>query len=509
MDMNNNICMNIMQHNSRRGALQGAAAPERKYRNVFAGRLLMLLMLFLLLGWSNGVMAQTKTVNWVIVALDGSRALTIKDQTVTVGANPIDAFPAKYKSPLLRNQDYTFYTDFEGAQSKDAGKQILTIPAELPSNDTIYVGYTVNKEYAKTQGFKSGFGYNIRRVGDNSWGETSYLVSNDYIDNNISNDANIAPKYTDEECAYFTTTNKPNLKAIYSGPASLKQGRFIWRLNMDDPYQITVQTLRDDEKRPYFGRYLTAREKWSGGNGFKDSRLKTWDIIQIDKRIWAFAIVPGNTEGSYKLLVADNMSQVPKEAGLDEQGHGYLNNARSGRPDNATFNNHTGSNLVKVYSDLEITLQTMTGFEYRVTTPLSKTAISAAHWIDLGDDNANKTTELAETLVMPEKLKRKFCTNYTFYSDKEFTHQVTTYQQVLDAGGTVIYVKYDVVDLPFQTSPNLEVANWYRLRITDKNGAAFFGCVNNNKAIIKGADDTYNNTYYFAFQGDPYELVCR
>lgn len=45
MDMNNNICMNIMQHNSRRGALQGSAAPERKYRNVFAGRLLMLLML--------------------------------------------------------------------------------------------------------------------------------------------------------------------------------------------------------------------------------------------------------------------------------------------------------------------------------------------------------------------------------------------------------------------------------------------------------------------------------
>ena len=68
--MNNNICMNIMQHNSRRGALQGSAAPERKYRNVFAGRLLMLLILLgLVFGKAWG--AKNPSIKYYIINNDG------------------------------------------------------------------------------------------------------------------------------------------------------------------------------------------------------------------------------------------------------------------------------------------------------------------------------------------------------------------------------------------------------------------------------------------------------
>ena len=455
---------------------------------------------------TSSVWAQSaKTVHWVVVALDGSRALTVKNQTATIGANAVDAFPAKYKSPLLEDSDYSFFTTFAGAQTRDPEAQFSTVPSSLPTNDTIYVAYNFRKSYAESKGFKSTFGYNIKRVGANTGGDNAYLVQNDYINGNIDNDKNTAPQLDKDECTYFTgSTNGKNVRLIYQNENSLKEGRFIWRFYIDDPYQIRIQTMRDDGLHAlYYGRYLTAKEKWSNGSGFRDSRVAEWSKIKSENRIWAYAIVPGNTDGSYKLLITDNMSHTPNSYGLDEQGHGYLNNARSGRLDNSTFDNHSGSNKVVNFSDITITPQSMTAFEYRIVTPLTQSAVASHVWIDTSA--ADASTQLAQTLVMPETLKRKYCTNYRFYSDKNFTNEITTYQGALDAGSAIIYVKYDIVGLPFIVSTNFQDAYWYRLKEDNSSTYIYSNNANSGK-LAKGTDGTYTSGYFFAFMGDPYEL---
>lgn len=503
--------MNIMQHNSRRGALQGAAAPERKYRNVFAGRLLMLLMLFLLLGWSNGVMAQTKTVHWVIVALDGSRALTIKNQTATVGETAISQMPSKYKSPLLEDSDFSFYTTFPGAQQKSNSVKITNIPAALPSNDTIYVAYTYRKSYAESKGFKSHYGYNIKRVGVNVSEDNLWLVQNDYF-NNFRDDKDDMP-VSGEECAYFTASNKPNIRKIYTDNSNaLKTGRFIWRFNIEDPYQITIQTMRDDNThQSYYERYLTSREKWTNDKGFRDTRVLPWSTIKAENRVWCYAILPGNEDGNtkylpsgavkYKIIITDNMSKAANVVGRDEQGHGYLSNARSGRPDNTQFDaNDNNNNKIINYSDIAIIRQSNTAFTFKVKTHVTGTWLTLPGWKEDGT--------FSDALTIPATLKRKYC-SYEFYLgyDEEtdtYSNQVTTYQQVVDADFTPIYVKYTVNtdDMPFSVSTDYQNAVWYRLY---ENNTGKYIYQNGNK-LQKGNDNTYTPYYFFAFIGDPYEL---
>ena len=509
--MNNNICMNIMQHNSRRGALQGAAAPESKYRNVFAGRLLMLLMLFLLLGWSNGVMAQTKTVHWVIVALDGSRALTIKNQEATVGETAISQMPSKYKSPLLEDSDFSFYTTFAGAQQKSNSVKITTIPAALPSNDTIYVAYTYRKSYAESKGFKSHYGYNIKRVGVNVSEDNLWLVQNDYF-NNFRDDKNDMP-VSGEECAYFTASNKSDIQKIYTlNSNALKTGRFIWRFNIEDPYQITIQTMRDDNThQSYYERYLTSREKWTNDKGFRDTRVVPWSTIKAENRVWCYAILPGNEDGNnnylpsgavkYKIIITDNMSKAANVVGRDEQGHGYLSNARNNRPDNTQFDaNDNNNNKIINYSDIAIIPQSNTAFTFKVKTHVTDTWLTLPGW--------KEEDSFSDALTIPATLKRKYC-SYEFYLgyDEEtdtYSNQVTTYQQVVDAGFTPIYVKYtvDTDAMPFSVSTDYQNAVWYRLY---ENNTGKYIYQTGNK-LQKGNDNTYTPYYFFAFIGDPYEL---
>lgn len=515
--MNNNICMNIMQHNSRRGALQGAAAPERKYRNVFAGRLLMLLMLVMLLGWSNGVMAQTKTVHWVIVALDGSRALTIKNQEATVGETAISQMPAKYKSPLLEDSDFSFYTTFAGAQMKSASVRITEIPAALPSNDTIYVAYTYRKSYAESKGFKSHYGYNIKRVGVNVSEDNLWLVQNDYF-NNYRDDKNDMP-VSGEECAYFTASSKSDIRKIYTlNSNALKTGRFIWRFNIEDPYQITIQTMRDDNThQSYYERYLTSRDKWTNDKGFRDTRVLPWSTIKSENRAWCYAILPGNEDGNtnflpegaakYKIIITDNMSKEPKIVGRDEQGHGYLSNARKNRPDNTQFDaNDNNDNKIINYSDIAIIPQSNTAFTFKVKTHVTGTWLTSPGWKEEGT--------FGDALTIPATLKRKYC-NYEFYLDYDeekdtYSNPVTTYQDVVNADFVPIYVTYtvDTDAMPFSISTNFQNAVWYRL-YENNSGKYIYSNNNNNGKLAKSnesVEKTYTANYFFAFEGDPYEL---
>lgn len=507
-DMNNNICMNIMQHNSRRGALQGTAAPERKYRNVFAGRLLMLLMLLMLFGWSNGVMAQTKKVHWVVVALDKSRALTIKNQTVTVGANVIDAFPAKYKSPLLQDADYSFYTSFSGAQTQAVAQKITTIPATLPSasKDTIYVVYKYGAEqkaHAESLGFKSGYGYNLRRVGANTNNsETYYMVQCDYWDkmDNKTNNIYTYPngddpknQIVDQETAYITADTKERLYT--NVPDKEKTSKFVWRLNMEDPYQMTIQTLRTDAKHNYYNWYLSGSK--ADVNGLLNLRVVKDLATAKSRKLWSFAILPGDAAGAYKFVVANNRVHTANANGTDANGHCYINNLRSARKDAVLYiNRDAGNTSIANYSDFAINLRP--AFRFILKTHVTGTNQYA---VVCKDEN-----EYSSSLEIPRELKRKYCTYkfYTYYDEEtdEFSNEVTTYQQVVNNGITDIYVKYEVNGMPFEISENYQDAVWYRLYENNSDKYIY----SNGGKLQKGVDNTYTNTYFFAFMGDPYEL---
>lgn len=448
------------------------SGSRRKWR----GMVLTLLML-LVGGFASEAWAVDVTVNYVIVALDGSRALTIKNQSATVGADlRMSTQLAKYKSPMVLDSEYSFYTTFANAQARTSA--ITTVPATVPG-DTIYVRYTFEPANASRIGLTDGALYNIRRVGDaaKTGGSTSYLVQDNY---------------STDICAYFSAGNKASL---YTGEQSLRTGRFMWKLNVKDPYQLTIQTQRADDKN-YADWYLSAT---GAGDGFKNIRqVQTLATAQKNK-VWAYGIVPGDADGAYKLIVCDNATGLVS-AGLDEQGHGYLNNARSERLDYAGWSNHTGSNKVADYSDLEFKAVNV----YHIINKAGRKALSLA---------AGTLT----TLAVPDELKTPYITSdasYKFFDTQEhaqaYSRDGSTTGEITTVGeiqGTSVYIGYQWDGTVPSGLPRLDGTSWHQV-LSDSGNKYFITSGATHTSTTNTATVGTDYPYLWSFMGgDPYDII--
>ena len=209
--------------------------------------------------------------------------------------------PAKYKSPLAKNWKYykadevsfnstTKVCTFDSAPS-------LTEGETLAETADVYVTYEMDEDAFGTVGLKDGGIYNIKQG-------NLFMYQSMYQNVNNLN-------------AYFQSTNDPT-GSIY-----------LWKFNIKDPYQITIQT-----KSTSYDNYYLAGE----ANNFNNIRLKTTLAIAQSTKVWTFGLLPGGAAGTYRLVVADGYVPTANIQTLDEFNHGYLNNA-----DKARYQRYQGS----------------------------------------------------------------------------------------------------------------------------------------------------------------------
>jgi hypothetical protein len=110
-----------------------------------------------------------------------------------------------------------------------------------------------------------------------------------------------------------------------------ENGRNLWKINIKDPYQITIQS----KSTAYTDFYL------STDNGkFPDIRLKSPLGTAKNNKVWAFGLLPGGVDNTYRLIVTDAYTQNNNT--LDSFKHGYLNNNDQGYK--TRFSTYDGEN---------------------------------------------------------------------------------------------------------------------------------------------------------------------
>ncbi len=209
--------------------------------------------------------------------------------------------PAKYKSPLAKNWKY-YRADEVSFNSTTKvctfnSTPSLTEGTTLTETADIYVTYEMNEDAFSTVGLKDGGIYNIKQG-------NLYMYQSMYQNVNNLN-------------AYFQTTNDPT-GSIY-----------LWKFNIKDPYQVTIQT----KSTSYDNYYLAGEE-----NNFNNIRLKSSLAIAQSTKVWTFGLLSGGTAGTYRLVVSDGYVPTANMQTLDEFKHGYLNNA-----DKARYQRYQGS----------------------------------------------------------------------------------------------------------------------------------------------------------------------
>ena len=131
-----------------------------KWRRIIT--LLLLSIFCLCQSWG-----ETINVNFIILALDGTRALTISNQSAEIDQFIYSQMPDEYKSPFLDNGDihltgdykgdYAFYKN-EAAAKERTDAYITQVTADLEGMN-IFVVYQYDVSKAKAKGFLSGGSY--------------------------------------------------------------------------------------------------------------------------------------------------------------------------------------------------------------------------------------------------------------------------------------------------------------------------------------------------------------
>ncbi len=266
------------------------------------GRALLILFTMLTVGVGEmwGITVTYRIINLGRLDDDGAKttsrtlALEVSSSKATV------ALPDEYKSPLAKNWQYYAASDVSYVESTkvctfNSGPSLTEGVSTASDGDVIYVTYELNEDGLTTV-INDGDEVNIKLYNE-EYNEDLYHVQ-DTWSNNVNTD-------------FYASTNTNKLP---EGKYSLNA---VWHFNIVDPYQITIQT----KSSTYDGYYLAA------GNNFGDIRLyKPLSKAKgTGKKVWAFAILPGDNTGTYRLIVTDGCVAVGNNT--DSKGHGYLNNA--------------------------------------------------------------------------------------------------------------------------------------------------------------------------------------
>ena len=418
---------------------------------------LSFLLLMLCLG-VNGAWGATVTYHIINLGrLDNNGQLTSTRTealkfTVT-GDNVTVGIPDKYKSPLAKNWQYYSSDDVTyNATTKEctvnAATPSLTDESVLTTDADVYVTYDFDEAALTTVGLADGGIYNIK-LADNK-----YLYQNTW-----QGDPNTATE----------TTNDPTA------------AKYLWKLNIIDPYQITIQS----KSSSYTDYFLTAKV-----GAYADIRLRNTLSTAKENKVWAFALIPGGTANTYRLIIADGYTYA---AGVDcdEFKHGYLNNYDNGKSRyHLYYKNNT-------YQKCDLTFQALTKtFTYKIIDKQGRIAIQSS-------PQTQPVGKLSGYENIPEEVRSPYIVDeevsfYTFSgdysSDKLSDENLITELPLTDA---TIYVTYTTDHLSEKA---------LKLR-----GARAFNIAANGGDIHDGESGNANSPNYMWFftGGDPYAVIVK
>ena len=410
-------------------------------------RLVVTLLLMMVVG-VNHVWGATVTYHIINLGrLDDSGALTstrtealkftVTDDNVTVG------IPDKYKSPLAKN--WTYYS------SSDVTGPTLNVGDALSDGAHVYVTYELDEDALSTVGVQDGGIYRIKFPNDKYLRQTTY-------GSEINTDSQDGTNPTSSE--------------------------YLWKFNIVDPYQITIQS---QSTNPNY--YLSSK---TGKSDFADIRLQPTLAAAKGTKAWAFSLLPGGSDGTYRLIVADGSTVSPTDGNqLDSYGHGYLNNKRDNYKTTYHLYNKTA------YERCDLTIEFLSAkYTFHIINNSEEEAISAktASALDAGD-------EITESMI-PDILKSPAACNYSFYPTAADAIARTHELSFLPYSSTNIYVRYDTscsgINFNGGVKYNLSVGGDHYLYAADAT------------TISSAATSNAANTYKWTLYGDdPYQFTIK
>ncbi len=314
------------------------------------------------------------------------------------------SLPDQYKSPLAKNWKFYAESDVTYNSTTKAytfnGDPSLHEGLDVTADSHIYITYEIDEDAFNTINIHDGGVYRIKA--DDNY----YLQQTDW-----KGDPNTS----------FTSNNSLPTTAAY-----------CWRFNIVDPYQITIQTKSGNTVGSY--GVLTDFYLCKGGN-FGDIRLRKDIATAKNTGVWAFALLPGGTSGTYRIIVTDGATG--NETGMDANGHAYINRG-SGK---SRYNQYSGS----TYNKCDLTLTPLTyNYIYNIVDKDNRIAIKYTTTTpELVGRKLTSYTDIPAAIRSPY-LRNETMTFYSFigaYDAAKLTDENVTDGTPFLSGAN-IYVRY-------------------------------------------------------------------
>lgn len=379
---------------------------------------------------------------------------TVTGDNVTVGNN--DIFN-KYKSPLAKNWKYyssddVTYVEATKVCTFNAGPS-LNESSILSANADVYVTYELDEAAFNAVGVFDGGIYRIKFPNDYYLKQTTY--NSDINTNPVKN-----PGASETE--------------------------FLWKFNIIDPYQITVQSQSHNATANCFDYFLSS----SNGPNLDDIRLKQTLTAAKNTKVWAFGLLNGGTPGTYRLVVADGFNGATSQ-GRDDFNHGYLNdNYVKSNANKTTYHRYDGNS----HNNCDLTIEIFSAkYTFHIINNSNVEAIRAK-----ATDPLNAGATITESMI-PDILKSPAASNYSFYPTAADAvagdNAITTLPQDDDD----IYVRYE-------TSSGIFGEIKYNLSV----GGEHYLYAANTTTISSAATSGAAETYQWTLQGsDPYKFTIK
>lgn len=379
---------------------------------------------------------------------------TVTGENVTVGNNEIFN---KYKSPLAKNWKYYSSDDVTYNTTTKVCTFKTTVPSLnesdiLSANADVYVTYELDEDAFSTVSVENGGIYRIKFP-------NGYYLRQDTYGSEINTSSSDVSNPTASE--------------------------YLWKFNIVDPYQITIQS----QSASYLNYYLSTK---TGDTNFANIRLQPTLKEAKGRKVWAFSLIPGGLDGTYRLIVTDGSTVDPSTASykLDSFGHGYLNNNRENYK--TTYHLYNGNK----YDRCDLTIEFLSAkYTFHIINNSDEEVMSAktASALDAG---ATITTSM-----IPDILKSPVC-NYSFYPTAADAIDGTNELSSLPYSSANIYVRYNTSSSAIYFNGTIR----YNLSVGEDHYLYAVDATTISSAATSGTGDTYKWTLH---GGDPYKFTIK
>ena len=379
---------------------------------------------------------------------------TVTGENVTVGSGIFD----NYKSPLAKNWKYYRSNDVtydSNTKGYTLGSPSLNFGDALTNGADVYVTYELDEAAFSTLGVFDGGIFRIKFPND----------------------------YYLKQTMYNTDVNTNPVKN--PGPS---ESEFLWKFNIIDPYQITVQSQSKNADANCLNFFLCS----SANGNFDDTRLKGTLSQAQSTKIWAFGMLNGGTSGTYRLVVTDGFNGSTVQ-GRDDFNHGYLNDNYVKSGVNKTTYHRYGGNS---HNNCDLTFESFSvNYTFHIINNSGEEAMSYQ------TSSALKAGATITESMIPDILKSPAACNYSFYptaSDAAAGTNAITRLPIEDD----VYVRYETSSSGIYLNGGVK----YKLSVGGEHHLFAADATTINSAATSGANDTYKWTLH---GGDPYQFTIK